>query len=389
VGPKKHIKPQAAMEQLGAQSLSNPGSPDMVQEERILRREVMQRKYGEAMNVCAKTKSCEAKIRALQTETSELREALEECIDKLNQRAADRAPSHAAADLAPVCNTVSAPVPAPVSGHASGPAPAAATKLGGKQAFLPTPPVLDLLMFLDNSGRKEGTPHSPYAFVTWCERHGKWKAAVNLKGPNAKTVSKMFASDKVAAMHVTEQALRVGYLHPTPPTPTPMSPFDVQHWVRCLLATFFFRLSWSYSIDELVLWLPFQLSNPGLYGPLSARQLELIYPGHSDDGAFLRCSAQSLHNLGLPSRTVPFEQYCAERHGSSLGPVGCNVCGVVVADCNNFKNSRHVATTAHVANMENALAQEGGFSAAKVTGKLRRLINWIAYMSVSCHVLPF
>jgi hypothetical protein len=119
VGPKKHIKPQAAMEQLGAQSLSNPGSPDMVQEERILRCEVMQRKYGEAMNVCAKTKSCEAKIRALQTETSELREALEECIDKLNQRAADRAPSHAAADLAPVCNTVSAPVPAPVSGHAS------------------------------------------------------------------------------------------------------------------------------------------------------------------------------------------------------------------------------------------------------------------------------
>jgi hypothetical protein len=68
-----------------------------------------------------------------------------------------------------------------------------------------------------------------------------------------------------------------------------------------------------YSI-ELVLSLPFQLFNPGLYGPqpsvgLSARQLEHIYPGHSDDGALLGCSEQSLHKLGLPSRIMPFHQY--------------------------------------------------------------------------------
>jgi hypothetical protein len=68
------------------------GSPDKVQEGRILRCEDMQRKHGEAMNVYARTKSCEAKIRELQTETSELRGALVECIDSLTQRAADRVP---------------------------------------------------------------------------------------------------------------------------------------------------------------------------------------------------------------------------------------------------------------------------------------------------------
>jgi hypothetical protein len=100
----------------------------------------------------------------------------------------------------------------------------------------------------DNAGKSTGSSHyTKYAFVNWNDRSQKWTAATNLKGPKGRAKSKSFSTDKAAAAHVAEQAVLVGYVHPTVeclPTASgrasnSMCPFDASLWVRFLLCSFF------------------------------------------------------------------------------------------------------------------------------------------------------
>jgi hypothetical protein len=102
-------------------------------------------------------------------------------------------------------------------------------------------------MAVDTSGKRAGASHwTKYAFVSWNARADKWTGAKGMKGPNGKAASKSFSTDKAAAVHVAEQAVLVGYVHSTtlclPMSSVRagryMSPFDVEHWVRCLLCSF-------------------------------------------------------------------------------------------------------------------------------------------------------
>jgi hypothetical protein len=204
---KKHNR-DMPVDPLAAVGLANPGQ---MEKERILRCEDTERTYGLMMKVHEASKSCEAQIRALSDENAEIRGALTMCIDSLTKRAAGRAPSHAAAALAPVSAPVSAPNPAPVSGPApaasKGKGKAPATKLAGENTFLSAPRVPDLLMAVDSCGQGNRIFPTPYAFVHWDKSRQNWKGGAQLKGTKGKAKTKSFSTDKAAAVHVAEQWL--------------------------------------------------------------------------------------------------------------------------------------------------------------------------------------
>ena len=226
-------------------AFANSGGLHAMENERILKQAHwrLEMKTEKLMTeVTATSLSCQAGIRALS----------EEAIDSLTRRAAllnslcTLLEVIAAALEQSVHASISGPAPALVSALVSGPAPAATTKGKAELSFLSPPPPRALLMSVNNAG-KSSSQWTPYAFVFWDARCQKWVAATHLKGPHGKAKSKRFATDKAAAVYVAEQAVQVGYVHPTAkclPTASGrgsvnMSPFDASHWVRFLLCSFF------------------------------------------------------------------------------------------------------------------------------------------------------
>jgi hypothetical protein len=75
------------------------------------------------------------------------------------------------------------------------------------------PRALELLISLNNGKRRSSigdAAYTPYAFVIYNTRGDNWEAAKHLTGSLGKAKRKSFASDKAAAEHAAEEALRVG-----------------------------------------------------------------------------------------------------------------------------------------------------------------------------------
>jgi hypothetical protein len=233
-------------------------------------------------------------------------------------------------------------------------------------------------MSVSNEGKTlgEGRPWTQYAFVSWSDRRQNWTAAQHLKGPNGKAKLKSFSTEMAAAVHVAEQAVLVGYVHPTIsclPTANGrashhMSPFDASHWVRFLLCSFF-RLKNSFSPNL------FQSTRPGVYGPLTEEQVLELSPDHEGGGAVFLCSPEVLKELGLHSFFVPYKPIFRGTTSKWVSPCACNICGAIFVDSCEVNLKHHLASLQHVALKERALARPD-FTPAPITDESRRL-DWV------------
>jgi hypothetical protein len=109
----------------------------------------------------------------------------------------------------------------------------------------------------------------------------------------------------------------------------------------------FFRL------QKLTFSQPFsERKTPGLFGPLTEAQVQVLLPDHEGGGTTFQCSPNVLKELGMPSGFVPFQPYFR----SHSAPFACNTCGSIVACSTERDLVAHLATLQHVTKTEEALA---------------------------------